>query len=335
MLILAIETSCDETSVALFGDALIGQVIRSQIKLHRPYGGVVPEIASRDHIKSLLPLIHGLLHEHEYSLSEVTHVAYTAGPGLAGALLSGASVALGVAASLGIPAVPVHHIEGHILSPLIGDHPVAFPYLAVLFSGGHSLLVWVASFREYHVLGESIDDAMGECLDKMAIMMGLPYPGGPEIEKCALNGDATRFDLPQPMRSKEHCNMSFSGLKTAVMNLWQSLEQTQQDVCDMSASLQKVCAQVMLNKVAVASSQHPVKQVVLVGGVSANQYLREELALFCGKHGIDVGYPDVSMRTDNAGMIALTAAMMIKEGHHYQFESIKPRWSLRSLPKIA
>ena len=222
-------------------------------------------------------MIHGLLHEHEYSLSEVTLVAYTAGPGLAGALLSGASVALGVAASLGIPAVPVHHIEGHILSPLIGDHPVAFPYLAVLFSGGHSLLVWVASFREYHVLGESIDDAMGECLDKMAIMMGLPYPGGPEIEKCALNGDATRFDLPQPMRSKEHCNMSFSGLKHGD-ELWQSLEQTQQMYVICRLHCKRFVRKLCLIRLPWLHSIQLSRLCLL--GCECNQYLRGDQHYF-------------------------------------------------------
>lgn len=331
MLILAIETSCDETSVALYGDDLIGQIIRSQIKLHQPYGGVVPEIASRDHIHQLLPLIDQLLLQNDRSLSDITHIAYTSGPGLAGALLAGASVAQGLSKAIKCPLIPVHHIEGHVLSPLVGNTNVTYPYLAVLFSGGHSLLVWVASFREYHVLGQSIDDAMGECLDKMAIMMGLPYPGGPEIEKAAKLGDKYRFHLPQPMKTNDHCQMSFSGLKTAVKNIWMTLPQTEQDRNDLAASLQHVCSAVMLNKVEVACAQFPVQQVVLVGGVSANQYLRQSLESFCAKNHISVGYPERSMCTDNAAMIAYTAYLMVQHNIPVLTQKVRPRWSLGDL----
>ncbi len=337
MRVLGIETSCDETGVAIYdSDAgIVAQALYSQIAMHAEYGGVVPELASRDHVRKLLPLVKQVLKEAEQSPQELDAVAYTAGPGLAGALLVGASTAEALAMGWGVPAIPVHHMEGHLLAPLLEDNGAAFPFLALLVSGGHSLLLEAKALGDYRLLGESMDDAVGEAFDKAAKMMGLPYPGGPAISKLAQQG-AQRFTFPRPMTNKPGLNMSFSGLKTHTMNTINELggldSMSEQDKADVALAFEQAAVDTLVIKCRRAFQQTGLSQLVVAGGVSANRYLRQRLQAFAEKNGKEVFFPAPAYCTDNGAMIAF-AASLHRHDHAQTNHSIqiRPRWPMDDL----
>lgn len=342
-LILGFESSCDETGVALVRTpddggvpTLLSHALHSQIEMHRAYGGVVPELASRDHIRRVLPLTEKVLQDAGASLSEVDVVAFTRGPGLAGALLVGAGVACAMAAALNKPVLGVHHLEGHLLSPFLSADPPEFPFIALLVSGGHTQLMRVDGVGEYSMLGETIDDAAGEAFDKSAKLMGLPYPGGPVLSKLAEGGDAKAFKLPRPLLHSGDLDFSFAGLKTAVLTQAKKLgDDLEARKADLAASTQAAIVEVLVKKTLAALDQAGMKRVVVAGGVGANKLLREQLNAACGKRGIRVHYPELHLCTDNGAMIAMAAAMRLqagreKAGEEYAFD-VKPRWPLDSL----
>lgn len=323
--ILGIESSCDETGIAIVdrNGQVKGQALHSQIAMHREYGGVVPELASRDHIQRLQPLLAECLAQARCSLLDIGAIAYTAGPGLPGALLSGASFAAGLAMALNCPLIPVHHLEGHLLSPLLSATPPAFPFTALLVSGGHSQLMAVERLGDYRLLGETLDDAAGEAFDKTAKMMGLPYPGGPALSALAEQGDANRFKLPRPMLHSGDLNFSFSGLKTAVLTTAMKLSNTDKalevfrlsetDRCDLAAAFQAAIVDVLCEKAIRATRQVRHARLVVAGGVGANRSLRTQLTQRASHHGIEVFYPPPSLCTDNGAMIALAAALNLQQ----------------------
>ncbi|XVJ70673.1 MAG: tRNA (adenosine(37)-N6)-threonylcarbamoyltransferase complex transferase subunit TsaD [Rhizobacter sp.] len=341
MNILGIESSCDETGVALVSyqdaqqiPALLSEALHSQIDMHQAYGGVVPELASRDHIRRVVPLTRQVMAQAGLPLREVDVVAYTQGPGLAGALLVGAGVACALAAALQKPVMGVHHLEGHLLSPFLSAEPPEFPFVALLVSGGHTQLMRVDDVGQYALLGESIDDAAGEAFDKSAKLMGLGYPGGPALARLALSGNAKRFDLPRPLLHSGDLNFSFAGLKTAVRTqvLKLSAAPSAQDFADLAACTQEAIAEVLVKKAMRALSQTALKRLVVAGGVGANARLRESLNAACGRVGVRVHYPELSLCTDNGAMIALAAAMRLQRGlaqlqtdHAFR---VLPRWPL-------
>ena len=355
-LVLGIESSCDETGVALVAGrgegvpALLAHALYSQIEMHRAYGGVVPELASRDHIRRVLPLARQVLREAERSLAQVDVVAYTRGPGLAGALLVGAGVACALAAALGKPVLGVHHLEGHLLSPFLSADPPEFPFVALLVSGGHTQLMRVDGVGRYVLLGETIDDAAGEAFDKSAKLMGLPYPGGPVLARLAQGGDPRAYKLPRPLLNSGDLDFSFAGLKTAVMVQARKLTQAagaqggaeiafaelpQQTQADLAASTEAAIVEVLVRKALAAVRQTGLRRLVVAGGVGANRSLRAELDRACAKAGIRVHYPELHLCTDNGAMIALAAAMRLQAGRaearlHYAFD-VKPRWPLDQL----
>ena len=345
MITLGIESSCDETGVALYCSArgLLAHALHSQIDMHQAYGGVVPELASRDHIRRGVPLIRQVCSEANISLNEIDNIAYTQGPGLAGALLVGASIAKALALALGKPALGVHHLEGHLLSPLLSSDPPTFPFLALLVSGGHTLLLDVAALGQYTLLGESIDDAAGEAFDKTAKLIGLPYPGGPHLAKLALSGDATAFDLPRPlMKVLNHAfdenrfNFSFAGLKTAVLTYVRRLEaqgELEAQKANLAASFEATVAQVLVKKTMAALSHAGRKTLVVAGGVGANLTLRRALNAACTQVGARVHYPELHLCTDNGAMIALAGSLRLQAGQvdAGQGFTVKARWPLESL----
>lgn len=340
MKVLGIETSCDETGVALYDTerGLVGQGLFSQIPLHALYGGVVPELASRDHVKRLLPLVRQVLADAHCSAAELDAVAYTAGPGLAGALLVGASTAQALALGWGIPALPVHHMEGHLLAPLLEPDGPDFPFLALLVSGGHTQLLDAVQLGEYQLLGESIDDAAGEAFDKVAKMMGLAYPGGPEVAALAATGAAERFVFPRPMTDRPGLDFSFSGLKTAVLNRIQQCvketgELSAQDKADIAAGFEKAVVDTIVIKCQRALAQTGRKTLVMAGGVSANRALRVRLAEVFEPQGIRVHYPSPAYCTDNGAMIAFAGALRLAAGERKEgLEiSVRARWPLAEL----
>ena len=342
MLVLGIESSCDETGVALVeaqGSAtplLRAHALHSQIAMHQAYGGVVPELASRDHIRRVLPLAQAVFSEAGRQLADVDVVAYTRGPGLAGALLVGAGVACALGAALGKPVLGVHHLEGHLLSPFLSADPPEFPFVALLVSGGHTQLMRVDGVGHYEILGETIDDAAGEAFDKSAKLMGLPYPGGPWLAKLAEQGDATAFKLPRPLLHSGDLDFSFAGLKTAVMTQAKKLgDQLEARKADLAASTQAAIVEVLLKKSMAALEATGMKRLVVAGGVGANRDLRRQLDSACAKRGVRVHYPELHLCTDNGAMIAMAAAMRLQAGMaeaspRYAFD-VKPRWSLDSL----
>jgi N6-L-threonylcarbamoyladenine synthase len=343
MLVLGIESSCDETGVALVDASgqgvpvLLSHALHSQIDMHQAYGGVVPELASRDHIRRVLPLIDEVLGRAQRTLAQVDVVAYTRGPGLAGALLVGAGVACSLAAALGKPAVGVHHLEGHLLSPFLGADPPEFAFVALLVSGGHTQLMRVERVGSYEVLGETIDDAAGEAFDKSAKLLGLPYPGGPAMARLALQGDALAFKLPRPLLHSGDLDFSFSGLKTAVLTQARKLGEviSEKDRADLAASTQAAIVEVLVKKSLKALEQTGLKRLVVAGGVGANTLLREQLNTACSRRGIRVYYPELHLCTDNGAMIALAAGMRLQAGlaqidQAYHFD-VKPRWPLADL----
>ena len=342
MLVLGFESSCDETGVALTdasGNAvprLLSHALYSQIDMHQAYGGVVPELASRDHIRRVLPLTQQVLLEAQCSLADIDMIAFTRGPGLAGALLVGAGVACSLAAALGRPVMGVHHLEGHLLSPFLGSDPPEFPFIALLVSGGHTQLMRVDRVGSYQILGETIDDAAGEAFDKSAKLMGLPYPGGPHLSKLAQQGNAAAFKLPRPLLHSGNLDFSFAGLKTAVLTQVKKLgDELEHRKADLAASTQAAIVEVLVKKSISAVSRSGLKRLVVAGGVGANALLRSQLNEACGQRGIRVHYPELHLCTDNGAMIALAAGMRLQAGlesaqRGYTFD-VKPRWNLSEI----
>ena len=333
MLILGIETSCDETGVALYDteSGLLADALHSQVELHAVYGGVVPELASRDHVRRLLPLISTALGEAHRSLADVDLVAYTQGPGLGGALLVGASVATGIGLTLDRPVMGIHHLEGHLLSPLLADPRPDFPFVALLVSGGHTQLMRVDGVGRYTLLGETLDDAAGEAFDKTATLLGLGYPGGPALARIATSGDPARFAFPRPMLASGDLDFSFSGLKTAVLTRVRALgaldERTRSD---LAASFQAAVVDVLVAKCSAALDREGMQRLVVAGGVGANEELRARLAAATGARGARVYFPPLRLCTDNGAMIAFAAALKQREraASPAGAFSIFPRWDL-------
>ena len=340
MIVLGIESSCDETGVALVEAAagtrvpvLRAHALHSQIEMHQAYGGVVPELASRDHIQRVLPLTEQVLADAGCALAGIDVVAYTRGPGLAGALLVGAGVACALGAALNKPVLGVHHLEGHLLSPFLSSDPPEFPFVALLVSGGHTQLMRVDGVGRYELLGESIDDAAGEAFDKTAKLMGLGYPGGPALSRLAEQGDPQAFKLPRPLMHSGDLDFSFAGLKTAVLTQAKKLgDQLEARKADLAASTQAAIGEVLVRKSMDALARNGMNRLVVAGGVGANKRLRTELNTACGKRGVRVHYPELHLCTDNGAMIAMAAAMRLQSGMEkasevYAFD-VKPRWPL-------
>ncbi len=339
MLVLGIESSCDETGVALVEaaatgvPALLTHALHSQIDMHQAYGGVVPELASRDHIRRVLPLATQVMNEAGRTLAQVDVVAYTRGPGLAGALLVGAGVACALGAALDKPVIGVHHLEGHLLSPFLSADPPQFPFVALLVSGGHTQLMRVDGVGRYELLGETIDDAAGEAFDKSAKLMGLGYPGGPALSRLAQQGDAAAFKLPRPLLHSGNLDFSFAGLKTAVLTQAKKLgDELEARKADLAASTEAAIVEVLLKKSLAALKQTGLKRLVVAGGVGANRLLRSQLNEACAKAGVRVHYPELHLCTDNGAMIAMAAAMRLQTqmqtaSKAYAFD-VKPRWPL-------
>jgi N6-L-threonylcarbamoyladenine synthase len=342
LLVLGIESSCDETGVALVQSqgacvpTLLAHALHSQIEMHQAYGGVVPELASRDHIRRVLPLTTAVLAESGRSLAEVDVVAYTRGPGLAGALLVGAGVACALGAALAKPVLGVHHLEGHLLSPFLSADPPEFPFVALLVSGGHTQLMRVDGVGRYELLGETIDDAAGEAFDKSAKLMGLGYPGGPALSRLATQGDPAAFKLPRPLLHSGNLDFSFAGLKTAVLTQARKLGgDLEARKADLAASTQAAIVEVLVKKSLTALKETGLQRIVVAGGVGANRQLREQLDAACAKQRVRVHYPELHLCTDNGAMIAMAAAMRLQAGQQqarfdYAFD-VKPRWPLNAI----
>ncbi len=331
MIILGLETSCDETGVAVYCTerGLIADALHSQVDLHAVYGGVVPEIASRDHLRRLLPLVREVL--NEAGIERPDAIAYTAGPGLVGALMVGGGIANGLSLAWGCPVIPVHHMEGHLMAPMLEDAPPPYPFLALLVSGGHSMLIKVDGLGDYDQLGTTLDDAVGEAFDKTAKLLGLGYPGGPALAKLAEAGDETAYQLPRPMISKPGFDFSFSGLKTAVMLEVRKAEAAGElDACraDLAASFQRAAVDSLVTRSLQAAMKKGLRRIVIAGGVGANKLLRSEMARrFDG----EVFYPRMEFCTDNGAMIAVAGALRVAEAMPANEVRAQPRWSLEAL----
>lgn len=341
MLVLGLETSCDETGVALYDSerGLLADALFSQIDLHRVYGGVVPELASRDHVKRMLPLIRQVLAEADCAVTEIDGIAYTAGPGLVGALLVGASCAQALAFAWDIPALGVHHMEGHLLAPMLEAQPPEFPFVALLVSGGHTQLVRVDGIGLYELLGETLDDAAGEAFDKTAKMMGLNYPGGPEISRLALNGKPGRFAFPRPMTDRPGLTFSFSGLKTSALNTWQQCQNAgddgEQTRCDIALAFQDAVVETLTIKCQRALRQTQLQRLVIAGGVSANKALRRSLEQMLHGLGGSVYYARPEFCTDNGAMIAFAGCQRLLAGQKDDLSiSVQARWPMEQLPGL-
>ena len=342
MLVLGFESSCDETGVALVdttGDQsprLLAHALHSQVLMHEAYGGVVPELASRDHIRRALPLATQVLADAGRILSQVDVVAYTRGPGLAGALLVGAGIACALGAALDRPVLGVHHLEGHLLSPFMSVDPPEFPFVVLLVSGGHTQLMQVDGVGRYTMLGETIDDAAGEAFDKSAKLMGLGYPGGPALARLAEQGDPRAFTLPRPLLHSGNLDFSFAGLKTAVLTQAKKLgADLDARKADLAASTQAAIVEVLVKRSLAAVQHSGLQRLVVAGGVGANQELRAQLNAACARRGVRVHYPELALCTDNGAMIAMAAAMRLQAGvenanRRYAFD-VKPRWPLGAL----
>ena len=335
MRVLGIESSCDETGIALYDSerGLLAHALHSQVAMHAEYGGVVPELASRDHIRRALPLTRRVLDQAGCTLADIDGIAYTQGPGLAGALLVGASVAAGLGIALGLPVVGVHHLEGHLLSPRLADPKPEFPFIALLVSGGHTQLMRVDGVGRYQLLGETLDDAAGEAFDKTAQLLGLGYPGGPAISRLAESGDAYRFKLPRPMLNSGDFDFSFAGLKTAVLTLVKKEGGGQ--AADIAAAFQLAAVEVLAAKSIAAVRQSGLKRLVVAGGVGANKQLRERLNAEAKQHHFEVFYPPLDLCTDNGAMIAYAGWLRMKEVLPADGRfSIRPRWELAELAAV-
>lgn len=336
MKVLGIETSCDETGVAVYDTArgLLSHRLHSQIDLHAAYGGVVPELASRDHIRRLPILVREALSDAGCEVRGIEAIAYTAGPGLAGALLVGASYAEALGLALDVPVLAVHHLEGHLLSPLLARDPPAFPFVALLVSGGHTQLMRVTGVGEYALLGESLDDAAGEAFDKTAKLIGLGYPGGPQLARLAEAGRSGRFRLPRPMLRSGDLDFSFSGLKTAVLNVVSAPGWRAEDAADLAADFQEAVVEVLCAKAAEALARTGLRRLVVAGGVGANRRLRQRLDATAGRRGWTVHYPEPELCTDNGAMIAFAGALRLAAGQTVAQERavrVRPRWPLTEL----
>ncbi len=337
MLVLGIETSCDETGVALYDSerGLVGHALHSQIAVHAPYGGVVPELASRDHVRKLLPLVKESLSQAGAGKRDIDGVAYTAGPGLIGALLVGASLGRSFAWSLGVPSVAVHHMEGHLLAPMLEPDPPAFPFVALLVSGGHTLLVGVEGVGAYRMLGESVDDAAGEAFDKTAKLLGLPYPGGPELAKLAQRGDPTRFRFPRPMTDRPGLDFSFSGLKTFALTTLRDSPSDDQTRADIARAFEDAVVDTLAIKCRRALEQTGLNRLVVAGGVGANRVLRERLQALLEERNGQVFYPRPAFCTDNGAMIAYAGFRRLQAGQHEPLSiEARARWLLTDLSAL-
>ena len=334
MLVLGIESSCDETGIALYDSnkGLLGHTLHSQIKLHSAYGGVVPELASRDHIKYIIPLIDQLFNDNSISINSIDSIAYTAGPGLSGALLVGSSLAEALAYSLNIPSIPIHHLEGHLLAPMLEEDKPSFPFLALLVSGGHSQLIDVKDIGQYEIIGDTLDDAAGEAFDKSAKLLGLGYPGGAALSELAEKG-IPEFDLPRPLLNSHGLNFSFSGLKTAVLTLVKKQKTLTNEVkANIAFAFQEAITDVLVKKSIKALNQTGYNNIVVSGGVGANKKLREKLRLHSKNKNFNTYFPKLEFCTDNGAMIALAGALRahLSSKDNYKF-SVQPRWKLSEI----
>jgi len=332
---LGIESSCDETGIALYqmGRGLLAHTLHTQVAMHSEYGGVVPELASRDHVRRVIPLVRQVMRETDISLAQINAIAYTQGPGLGGALLVGASVANALAYALDIPSIGIHHLEGHLLSPLLSDPAPEFPFVALLVSGGHTQLMRVDGVGQYVLLGETLDDAAGEAFDKSAKLLGLGYPGGPALAKLAAFGRPGLYKLPRPMQHSGDLEFSFSGLKTAVYTLVKQSDKDEQTRADIACAVQEAIVDVLASKARAALALTGLTQLVVAGGVGANQLLRTRLTEDIGKRGGKVFYPDLEFCTDNGAMIAFAGALRLAQQQgkkDYRF-NVKPRWDLAEI----
>ena len=336
MYVLGIETSCDETAVAIYhaDQGLISHTLHSQVMTHNEYGGVVPELASRDHVRKLIPLIKQALQEGQVTPSDITGIAYTAGPGLMGALLVGAATARSLAWAWRKPAIAVHHMEGHLLAPMLEDNPPDFPFVALLISGGHTMLIEVTGIGRYKLLGESLDDAAGEAFDKTAKLLGLDYPGGPALSKLALQGKP-RFQFPRPMTDRPGLDFSFSGLKTFTLNTFQNSNQTEEDKADIAFAFQQAVAETLAIKCKRALQQTNLKTLIVAGGVSANQEIRRQLQNLSEKEKAQIYFPRPEFCTDNGAMIAYAGCKRLQAGQTQELEIFaRPRWPMSELLSI-
>lgn len=336
-IVLGIESSCDETGVALYSgrDGLLADVLYSQVELHAQYGGVVPELASRDHVRKTLPLIIELLQQAGLQRGDISGVAYTAGPGLVGALLVGGSIGRSLAFGLGVPAVAVHHMEGHLLAPLLESPAPEFPFLALLVSGGHTLLVAVEGVGRYRVLGQSLDDAVGEAFDKTAKLLGLGYPGGPEVARLAQQGDPSRFRFPRPMTDRPGLDFSFSGLKTFTVNTVEREGRDAQTLADVARAFEDAVVDTLAIKCRRAIRETGLKRLVVAGGVGANESIRARLQQVAAKEGGQVYFPRPAFCTDNGAMIAFAGWLRLQAGESEPAQVVpRPRWSLEDLEAV-
>lgn len=342
MRILGIETSCDETGVAIYDEekGLIANQLHTQIALHADYGGVVPELASRDHIRKLAPLLQAALQEAHLTAKDIDGIAYTSGPGLVGALLVGSTVARSLAYAWNVPAIGVHHMEGHLLAPMLEENPPHFPFVALLVSGGHTQLVRVDGVGRYELLGESIDDAAGEAFDKTAKLLGLDYPGGAALARLALKGTPNRFAFPRPMTDRPGLDFSFSGLKTFAANTLHQVmkdegELTEQSKADIAYAFQEAVVDTLAIKCKRALKQTGLKRLVIAGGVSANKQLRQTLAELMQQSGGEVFYPQPQFCTDNGAMIAYAGFLRLKQGQQQDLAiEVRPRWEMTELTAV-
>ena len=337
MRVLGIETSCDETGIAIYDDesGLLANQLYSQVSLHADYGGVVPELAPRDHVRKTVPLIQAALAEAGLTPKDINAVAYTAGPGLVGALMVGATVGRSLAFAWQVPAIPVHHMEGHLLAPMLEDNPPEFPFVALLVSGGHTQLISVTGIGEYQLLGESIDDAAGEAFDKTAKLLGLDYPGGPLLSKMAMQGVAGRFTFPRPMTDRPGLDFSFSGLKTFAANTIRNNDDDEQTRADIARAFEDAVVDTLMIKCKRALQQTGFRRLVIAGGVSANRTLRTRMAEMMQQLGGEVFYARPAFCTDNGAMIAYAGMVRFKGGTESDLGiTVRPRWPLSELPPL-
>ena len=329
---LGIETSCDETAIAIYDskDGIIGESIHSQMEMHAQYGGVVPELASRDHCLKIVDVLEEAL--GNLSIGSIDQIAYTSGPGLLGALLIGESFAQGLSTALNIPLIPINHLEGHLMSPMMEFPQIKMPFICLLVSGGHSMIVDVKGKGKYEIIGQSQDDAVGEAFDKVAKLLDLPYPGGPHIEKLALKGKSDAFEFPRPMVNSDNLNMSFSGLKTAVLYTVKKISNITEEIkADIAASFQQAIADVLITKIKKSIDTTERKEVIVAGGVAANKFLRSEFKKIEESHNIKVYYPDLKYCGDNAAMIAFVGSMMKPSIDSGNSSKARARWPLDEL----
>ena len=337
MKVLGIETSCDDTGVAIYDavDGLLGHQLASQVDIHKVFGGVVPELAARDHIQKILPLIQALLAETNLNKEDLSAIAYTAGPGLIGPLLVGSTLAKSLAMALGIPTIGVHHMEAHLLSPMLSSKTPEYPFVSLLVSGGHTMLVFVESPGQYKLLGETRDDAVGEAFDKFAKHLGLPYPGGPSIQNRAVNGNPQRFRFTRPMLQNGNLEFSFSGLKTSAALSASKLDLDEQTIADLAYAFQDAAIDTLVTKSIWALQHCDSNALVVAGGVGANLLLRERMASEASKINAEVYFPSMEFCMDNGAMIAYAGYLRLASGQRDSLSySVHPRWPLSSLPSI-